>query len=355
MPSHPTRDRDDISPRRSLVNERFIPRGAVLSPADLARELEDPLCRERWSILTGDPLLLVDLEGEPASSEGPWRRRLSQLPVVTAALGSPPRESSVLAEQVDLRISEAELPRLEAMLARQPQACLALAQLLRGASARSLHEGLVSESLVYSTLQSGPEFAAWLRGHPHKSSEPAVRPPLEVAREGERLCLRLDRPEKRNAFSAEMRDALCEALALALADPSIREVEISGAGPAFCSGGDLDEFGTLPDPATAHVIRATRNPARLLAGCADRVRFRVHGACIGAGVELPSFGAHVSAREDTFFHLPEVSMGLVPGAGGTVSLPRRIGRQRTAWMALTGARVDVATALAWGLIDAVES
>jgi enoyl-CoA hydratase/carnithine racemase len=47
-------------------------------------------------------------------------------------------------------------------------------------------------------------------------------------------------------------------------------------------------------------------------------------------------------------------MGLVPGAGGTASLPRRIGRQRTAWMALTGARVAPETALAWGLIDAVE-
>ena len=53
------------------------------------------------------------------------------------------------------------------------------------------------------------------------------------------------------------------------------------------------------------------------------------------------------------FRLPEVAMGLIPGAGGTASLPRRIGRRRTAWMALTGQPVDVDTAARWGLVDRV--
>ncbi len=150
-----------------------------------------------------------------------------------------------------------------------------------------------------------------------------------------------------------MRDLLCEALTLAVTDDSIEEVILSGQGPAFCSGGDLDEFGTLADPATAHAIRATRNPGRLLADCASRLHVVVHGACVGAGIELPAFADHVVARPDASFRLPEVSMGLVPGAGGTASLPRRIGRQRTAWMALTGAPVDPSTALSWGLIDEV--
>jgi enoyl-CoA hydratase/carnithine racemase len=98
-------------------------------------------------------------------------------------------------------------------------------------------------------------------------------------------------------------------------------------------------------------VRLTRSPARLLAACADRVWSQVHGACIGAGIELPAFGARLLAAEDAVFQLPEVGMGLVPGAGGTVSLPRRIGRQRTAWMALSGLPVDAPTALAWGLVD----
>jgi enoyl-CoA hydratase/carnithine racemase len=79
----------------------------------------------------------------------------------------------------------------------------------------------------------------------------------------------------------------------------------------------------------------------------------VHGACVGAGVELPAFAARVVARADARFWLPELGLGLVPGAGGTVSLPRRIGRQRTAWLALSGRPIDARTALAWGLIDEV--
>ena len=77
----------------------------------------------------------------------------------------------------------------------------------------------------------------------------------------------------------------------------------------------------------------------------------VHGACVGAGIELPAFAGRVVASRDAWFALPEVAMGLVPGAGGTVSLPRRIGAQRTAWLALTGRRIDAETALAWGLVD----
>ena len=136
---------------------------------------------------------------------------------------------------------------------------------------------------------------------------------------------------------------------------SIEEVVLRGRGPSFCSGGDLAEFGTFPDPATAHVIRSTRNPARLLARIADRVRAEVHGACIGAGTELPAFAKTVIADEKAFFQLPECRLGLVPGAGGTVSVLRRIGRQRTAWLAITGERIDARTALDWGLVDAVEA
>jgi enoyl-CoA hydratase/carnithine racemase len=150
-----------------------------------------------------------------------------------------------------------------------------------------------------------------------------------------------------------MRDALAEGLALALADDSIQELVLDAKGHSFCSGGDLDEFGSFPDPATAHAVRSARSPARLLSLCSARTRAEVHGACVGAGCELPAFCRHVCAREDAFFQLPEVRMGLVPGAGGTASLPFRIGRQRTAWLALSGSRIDAATALRWGLVDEI--
>jgi enoyl-CoA hydratase/carnithine racemase len=81
---------------------------------------------------------------------------------------------------------------------------------------------------------------------------------------------------------------------------------------------------------------------------------RVHGPCFGAGVELPAFASNVVASADATFVLPELGMGRLPGAGGTVSIPRRIGRQRTLWLALTGAVLDAQTALRWGLVDAIE-
>jgi enoyl-CoA hydratase/carnithine racemase len=237
---------------------------------------------------------------------------------------------------------------------RCPLAAATLVQILRLGRTLDVHERLVAESLAYSTLQAGPEFAAWLAargGAPRRDT--GERPPVRSRREGARLRLTLDRPHKRNAFSSEMRDALAEGLTLALADLSIEEVVLDGEGPSFCSGGDLDEFGSFPDPATAHAVRSARSPARLLSLCAERARAEVHGACVGAGCELPAFCRSVRAREDAYFQLPEVGMGLVPGAGGTASLPSRIGRQRTAWLALSGSRIDAATALRWGLVDEI--
>jgi enoyl-CoA hydratase/carnithine racemase len=119
----------------------------------------------------------------------------------------------------------------------------------------------------------------------------------------------------------------------------------------FCSGGDLDEFGTVADPATGHLVRVTRSVGRAVHEVAARTTVHVHGPNAGSGVELAAFAGTVVAAPDATFVLPEVGLGLVPGAGGTVSLPRRIGRHRTAWLALTGATIDAELAQRWGLVD----
>ena len=168
------------------------------------------------------------------------------------------------------------------------------------------------------------------------------------------LHLQLNRPGRRNAMSVEMRDALMEALHLVLLDESIEQVLMSGRGKCFSTGGELAEFGTAPDPASAHLVRSLALPGRLLARCAARVEVRVHGACIGSGIELPAFAGRIVASRDAWFQLPELKFGLIPGAGGCVSIARRIGRQRAAWLALSGARIDAHTALAWGLVDAID-
>ncbi|MFL6204328.1 MAG: enoyl-CoA hydratase/isomerase family protein, partial [Acidimicrobiales bacterium] len=213
-------------------------------------------------------------------------------------------------------------------------------------------EGLLAESAAYSSLQAGPEFAAWRAAHPARQRDDRARR-VRVEREGDLLHITLTRAEARNALDTAMRDQLVDALLLAAADDSIAQVHLRGEGPSFCAGGDLDEFGSRPDPATAHLVRMLQSAGRAIHVVGARVTAHVHGACRGSGVELPAFAGRVVATPDATFGLPEVSLGLIPGAGGTVSVTRRVGRHRTALLALTGDAVDTATALEWGLVDEI--
>ena len=90
----------------------------------------------------------------------------------------------------------------------------------------------------------------------------------------------------------------------------------------------------------------------LVAG--SRTTAFVHGGVVGAGVELAAFARQVVAANGTTFRLPEVAMGLIPGAGGTVSVTGRIGRWRAAWLMLTGSVLDARRARIWGLVDHVQ-
>lgn len=249
----------------------------------------------------------------------------------------------------------AEVERLRDQVRSAPQPSVALAQVLRASPGLDVDSGLLVESLAYSTLQAGPDFASWLarraRGAPRKRRDAGS--PVIVARDGDVLSVTLNRPHVRNAVDTALRDALADALSLACADPSIASVALRGEGPDFSSGGDLDEFGTLPDPSTAHLARVARSPARLVARLGGKVTAHLHGACIGAGIELAAFAGTVLATEDVRCQLPEVSLGLVPGSGGTVSITRRIGRHRTAWLGLGTPVVDAVTALRWGLVDRI--
>ena len=235
----------------------------------------------------------------------------------------------------------------------RPRPSVALALLLRGQPRRTLDDGLVAESAVYSTLQAGPDFAAWRASRPIRTVSDDDAPRVRIERHGERLSLTLARPAMCNALDARMRDELLDGLNLAVVDTGIRHVELAGEGPAFCSGGDLNEFGSRPDPATAHLIRLHRSVARTVASLRDRTTVHVHGACIGSGIELAAFAGTVIAQEDVAISLPEIGLGLIPGAGGTVSLPMRIGRHRTTWLALSGNTINAATAHEWGLVDSI--
>lgn len=338
--------------------------------ASLARFLRVPDASEDLSPLLGPGCIVLDLDAsdDPLSSEDEGRvaSALPTLPCVVIARATEP--DSIWAARCDVLVEDDRgLDELLAGFAETPIAALCFVQLLRSrpavpargeTSLAEIHAGLVSESFVYSTLQSGPEFRRWKETRKRRwlSRRSRAEPTGSVCRaerKGDRLEIVLTRPQKHNAFSRAMRDALCEALSLALVDRDIQVIVLRGEGASFCSGGDLDEFGTFQDPAVAHATRMTRSPAFQMARLADRIRCEVHGACLGAGIELPGFAHHIVADERAVFGLPELGLGLIPGAGGTLSLPLRIGRQRTAWLGLSGARIDARTALDWGLVDEV--
>lgn len=253
----------------------------------------------------------------------------------------------VAPHRVDTAIGE-----LKAAVARQPVAAAVCAQVLRTTLSLPFEQALALESLAYSMLLASEGFRAWRAANPPRDrpDDGAPRVRLAVGRE---IVIRLNRPAARNAFDARMRDELSEALSFAMDHPDALPVSLSGEGPSFSAGGDLDEFGRADDPGRAHLIRTLRSPARLAHALEERLVAHVHGACVGAGIEVPAAAGRVTARPGAMFRLPEVSMGLIPGAGGTVTIPRRIGRRRAAYMAISGAEIDLATALAWGLVDEV--
>lgn len=262
----------------------------------------------------------------------------------------------------EIQGADVVVPDLEAaqMLEKRvhdwPISATTLVQVLRSTTLLPPQQALDLESLAYATLQAGPEFAAWLqqRGDAAIASADEGEAVL-LSREGNVLEAVLNRASDRNPINVEMRDALVDALSVLEADESIVEFRLRGKGACFSIGGDLREFGTLPSPGFAHWVRTVQSPARLLATLGSRVTAYVHGACIGSGLELPAFAARVVAHRNTFFQMPELHLGLIPGAGGTLSITRRIGRQRLAWLVLSGRRINSRTALAWGLVDEVMS
>lgn len=316
--------------------------------------MTDPLLDEAGRI--GEPAEILEPGAEPVNRDrvligiGPREPELAAAVDVTLVAEGTAKGP----EFVEVADPHGEAELLRAAAKECPQAALTLVEVLRAAPA-DVTAGLDLESFAYSTLLGGREFARWLaRRGERPLPPPSPREPVLVDREDGTLRVTLNRPERRNAYGREVRDALVEALRLALLDDSVRRVVLDGAGPSFCAGGDLDEFGTTPDLATAHFVRTRAGAGGLLHRLADRAEVRLHGSCVGAGIELPAFASRILARPGTTFRLPEVSMGLIPGAGGTVSIPRRIGRWRTLYLALSGRPLDAGTALDWGLVDAVE-
>jgi methylglutaconyl-CoA hydratase len=178
-----------------------------------------------------------------------------------------------------------------------------------------------------------------------------------VEREGGVARVWLDRPERRNAFDADMIAGLSETFTSLAADTTLRAVLLAGRGAAFCAGGDLAWMrasGALPHE--QNVADAERLAAMLAAvdGCPVPVIGRVHGAALGGGTGLACCCDIVLAREDARFGFTEVRLGLVPATIGPFALAR-IGRSHARALFLTGELIDSAHALAIGLAHEVHA
>ncbi len=303
--------------------------------------------------VAADAAIALAARGALADSYGPLIR--VDRPIDAALLGAEP--TVVIGADVLVGEGPAASQEIDAIIStvsHAPIASVALCVLLRTTtSSVDTPARFVLESATYSTLQAGPEFARWRAARPFKDRVHTDEPAVLADRHGDTLRVRLNRPRHGNAVNTDLRDALTEALTTALVDGTIDRVELTGNGPHFCTGGDLDEFGMFTSPAAAHVVRLARSPARYLAALGPRLHAHLHGNCMGSGIELAAFAHEVTADPATTFVLPELALGLVPGAGGTISIVDRIGAPRTAWLLLTQQRIDAATALAWGLIDRI--
>lgn len=320
----------------------------ALKPSDLAGS--PPV----WELgpLPGEPPVMV-IDGPaaewnwvPAAAVG----ELRGAPLVTVAVVRDGRVDSPAVEACDLVVDGSELDAMLAALQRAGAPALVAAQVLRAGELGAV----AIESLAYSTLLWSEHFAAWRATTERREIADRSRARVRLERDGGGWRLTLTRPFKHNAYDARMREELCDTLDVIAAEPPL-PIVLRGEGPSFCSGGDLDEFGTASSPLAAHLVRCSRSAARRLDRLAHRLVAGVHGRCIGAGVELSAFAATVIAAEDATFSLPELALGLSLGAGGTISLPRRIGRHRTLRLLLESEPIDARRARALGLVDEIVS
>jgi enoyl-CoA hydratase/carnithine racemase len=163
--------------------------------------------------------------------------------------------------------------------------------------------------------------------------------------------LRLNRPEARNALSAEMREEIATSLERLDADPEVRCVVIAGSEEFFAAGADIRAMAERP-------VDAAPDPKGMefwarIGAIGTPIVAAVSGYAFGGGCELALACDMLVCDEKARFGQPEITLGIIPGGGGTQRLARAIGKQRAMEYVLTGRRWDAKTALRWGLVNKV--
>jgi enoyl-CoA hydratase len=178
---------------------------------------------------------------------------------------------------------------------------------------------------------------------------PPVSSPLSVEREGDVALVTLDRPEKRNALSIELRERLTEAFAGLASDDGIGCVVLTGAGSAFCAGMDRSEFGGDREH-KERLVRVSVDVFRAVGRCPKPVLAAVNGPAVAGGFALALLCDLRIASEDARFGFPELPMGIPPAyAAARAALPAALVRE----LCLTGRLVDAAEARELGICSQV--
>ncbi|WP_437633359.1 enoyl-CoA hydratase-related protein [Sorangium sp. So ce854] len=178
--------------------------------------------------------------------------------------------------------------------------------------------------------------------------------PVKLDRRGAVAVLTIDRADRRNALS---RDALLAFGRLGrelVDDPEVRAIVITGAGDkAFCAGADLKERQGMSPDDVRRQVGLYRTELGVLARSPKPVVAAINGVAFGGGLELALLCDLRVAAPHAELALPETSLGIIPGAGGTQRLPRVVGEARAKEMILLGRRLTAPEALAWGLVNRV--
>jgi enoyl-CoA hydratase len=169
------------------------------------------------------------------------------------------------------------------------------------------------------------------------------------------MQITLNRPEAANAFNTQMALDLVSAFEAAAMDPcNIRAIILTGSGSrAFCAGGDLKERNGMSNAAWSKQHLIYERMARAVINCPIPIIGAINGAAYGGGCELAAAVDFTYVAEGAKFAQTEVKIGIIPGAGGTQTLPRAIGERRAKELILTGQVFTAQQALKWGLANAV--
>jgi methylglutaconyl-CoA hydratase len=185
-------------------------------------------------------------------------------------------------------------------------------------------------------------------------SDPAS--PVLVERRGTAAIVTLSRPDRANALSRETIVLLGRVFRELGTEPSVRVIVLTGAGDrAFCAGADLKERRDFSEHDVREQLGLYRTELGVIASSPKPVIAAINGVALGGGLELALLCDLRVAAPHASFALPETTLGIIPGAGGTQTLPRVVGEGRAKEMILLGRRVNADEALAWGLINRISS